>query len=400
MLKKTLLATALTLSAGAAFAVSNVEYNAALQFNFSNPGARSLGMGGAYLGFSDDATAAYTNPAGLTVLDQFEVAAEFRYSGFDTPFVSSPNGVEATTSSSTSSPSYFAVVWPMERGAVAFYRNVEMDFESSYASDQIPFTFAGSNRIVLPRATTIEAQSVNYGLSGAYEVNEQLSLGISAVYTLFDFAAGAGRQRTDGSRFFELEGSDQEKYTYNLGLLYKFSDKLSMGAAYRRGGEFDTQRFLVLEDRTLSDVGEFNIPHQFSLGVAYRATENFALGFDAHFVQYSTLNDDPLREQTGNKNEVDSGVELRLGAEYVFTQFDAPFTVRAGLWNDPEHRFSFRGTPTTFEQAADQILFREGDNELHYSFGFGWAFEQLQIDAGADFSDLVDTYSISAGLRF
>ena len=36
----------------------NTEDMQGLQFNFSTPGARSLGMGGAFLGRADDATAA------------------------------------------------------------------------------------------------------------------------------------------------------------------------------------------------------------------------------------------------------------------------------------------------------------------------------------------------------
>ncbi|MGB5341528.1 MAG: hypothetical protein WBP67_05500, partial [Thermoanaerobaculia bacterium] len=33
-----------------------------LQFNFADPGARSLGFGGAFVGLADDATAAFANP--------------------------------------------------------------------------------------------------------------------------------------------------------------------------------------------------------------------------------------------------------------------------------------------------------------------------------------------------
>lgn len=35
------------------------------QFSFSNPGARSLGFGGAFVALADDATASFANPAGL-----------------------------------------------------------------------------------------------------------------------------------------------------------------------------------------------------------------------------------------------------------------------------------------------------------------------------------------------
>jgi long-chain fatty acid transport protein len=157
-------------------------------------------------------------------------------------------------------------------------------------------------------------------------------------------------------------------------------------------------------DGNLSNIevreGSFNIPHQIGLGVAYKATDNFSVGFDAHYVDYETLNDDPLRDELDSKVFFDSVVELRLGAEYVFSQFDTPFTVRGGVWRDPDHRFQFQGTPANGNQAVDQVLFPAGDDEMHYSLGFGWAFERLQIDAGADISDLVKTYSISGVIRF
>src|SRR5687767_5959742 len=61
-------------------AAQNVDIEAlsGLQFNFGNPGARSLGMGGAFLGLADDASAAEANPAGLTILRKPEVSIEVR----------------------------------------------------------------------------------------------------------------------------------------------------------------------------------------------------------------------------------------------------------------------------------------------------------------------------------
>src|SRR5215210_1907918 len=56
----------------------DIEALSGLQFNFGNPGARSLGMGGAFLGLADDASAAEANPAGLTVLQKPEFAVELR----------------------------------------------------------------------------------------------------------------------------------------------------------------------------------------------------------------------------------------------------------------------------------------------------------------------------------
>jgi long-chain fatty acid transport protein len=407
---KKILLSSLIAAATQAGAVSSFEYNSGIQFNFSNPGARSLGMGGAYLGFSDDATAAYTNPAGLTVLSQPEVAVEYRSSRFDTPFVAGGNAgspFESRSNSKTTGPAYFAAVYPGDGWALAFYRNEELDFRNEFTKGQVPFSFGGRTGVAAAARSRVETETVNYGLSGAYEVNDNFSIGISAIYTMFDFAADTIRDRDDGTFLLQDENSDEETYTFNLGATYKVSDQLSFGLAYRRGAEFDTLVRAAISDVNGSNLsgievarGSFNIPHQIGLGVAYRATENFAVGFDAHYVDYETLNDDPLRDELDSKVFFDSAVELRLGAEYVFSEFDAPFTVRAGVWRDPDHRFQFQGTPANSPQAIDQVLFPAGDDEIHYSIGFGWAFEQLQIDAGADFSDPVDTFSLSGVFRF
>ncbi len=396
------------LASANALAVSSIEYNGGLQFNFSNPGARSLGMGGAYLGFSDDATAAYTNPAGLTVLTQPEVALEVRATYYSTPFVAGGSALnnsvfQSETKSNTVNPSYFAYVLPGDGWALALYRNVELDFQNEFVKGAIPFQFPGGRpgRFLRPSAATIDAESVNYGLSGAYEVNDQFSVGLSAVYTSFDLTAGSARGEDGLPVFLQSETADLGSMTYNLGVFYKFDDKLSIGAAYRRGAEFDTDITAIDDaDRIFRQKGAFNIPHQFGIGVAYRATDNFALGFDAHYVDYNTLSEDPIREETDSKVRFDSVVELRLGAEYVFSDFNTPFTVRAGVWRDPDHQFAFEGTPTTEVQFADAILFPKGESEMHYSLGLGWAFERVQIDAGADFSNPIKTYSVSGVVRF
>lgn len=48
-------------------------------FRFNNPGARANAMGGAFIGLADDATAAYANPAGLTILTKPEISIEYKY---------------------------------------------------------------------------------------------------------------------------------------------------------------------------------------------------------------------------------------------------------------------------------------------------------------------------------
>src|SRR5205814_3471143 len=79
-MRRTFLVLALCSFAALPAAAQNtdIEALAGLQFNFGNPGARSLGMGGAFLGLADDASATEANPAGLTILRKPEVSLEAR----------------------------------------------------------------------------------------------------------------------------------------------------------------------------------------------------------------------------------------------------------------------------------------------------------------------------------
>ncbi len=66
--------------------VSAQEAVVPLQFSFSDPGARSIGFGGAFVALADDATAAFANPAGLVQLLRPEVSIEGRRWSYSTPF--------------------------------------------------------------------------------------------------------------------------------------------------------------------------------------------------------------------------------------------------------------------------------------------------------------------------
>src|ERR1051325_7768733 len=63
------------------FAVTDEEIFRAFSLNLTTPGARAVGMGGAFIGRADDATAAETNPAGLTILARPEISLEYQHGG-------------------------------------------------------------------------------------------------------------------------------------------------------------------------------------------------------------------------------------------------------------------------------------------------------------------------------
>ena len=134
---------------GVSTASAQVDYEimASLQFNFSNPGARSLAMAGALTGAGDDATGAWTNPGGLTNITRPEVGVEFRGFNFETPFVvrrplqrqrrrnighRHTSGLTyGNSNDSTHSLSFVSAVVPKSRFAFAFYRTEVANFETN-----------------------------------------------------------------------------------------------------------------------------------------------------------------------------------------------------------------------------------------------------------------------------
>src|SRR6188474_318125 len=104
-------------------AQTNSEVNAGIQFDFSLPGARSLALGGAFVAVADDATAAWSNPAGLLALRRPEISVEGRAWNFASAAVErghafgSPTGVgydtvnglvEGTNKSWTGAPNFLS----------------------------------------------------------------------------------------------------------------------------------------------------------------------------------------------------------------------------------------------------------------------------------------------------
>lgn len=137
---------------------------ASFQFNLSNPGARSLGMGGAFAGLADDATAAYANPAGLTILTRPEVSFEGRTASFRLPLLTTEpifgfvvrrrDGLDigrvvagatrpvplGTPDAVDTTASFLSFVLPLREWTLAFYRHQLTDLEASGGEPIGPIT--------------------------------------------------------------------------------------------------------------------------------------------------------------------------------------------------------------------------------------------------------------------
>lgn len=431
--------------AGAA-AQTNSEINAGIQFNFSSPGARSLAFGGAFVGLADDATAAYTNPAGLTNLSLPEVAFEGRSWDYTTTFVDYGNAsgqatagahcqngvgdcidgvVMGESSKSTSGLSFLSVAYAKGNWAIAVYRHELAHFRASFEDQSkqgIFFNVSGSTvpGRYYPITAETELDVVNYGFSGALRVSRSFSLGLGVSYYDLGLDSLTTRYKVSDTQGFApgeyyglplrenntrntvTEKGDDTAIGVSVGLLVRATDSLSLGVVYRQGPKFDCTSTAVRLDpagdtTTLETV--LHVPDVIGLGVAYRLSDRATLSFDYDFVRYSQLTEDIKDPYSGADLDdyvVDDGNELHLGFEYLFLSQKVIIPVRLGVWQDPDHKIRYEG-----DFDAERARFSGGDDEVHYTAGIGVAVgTPFELNIAYDHSDTVKTASLSAVIRF
>lgn len=442
-------------TATARAATNTTDPDTSIKFSFSPPGARSLALGGAFLALADDATAAYTNPAGLTnlTLGGSEVAVELRQNQFSNSYVDRGHFGEAPTNigvdfeagflrnevqSTTSGLSFLSFAYVLPRGlTLAFYRHALGNFSTRF---QTQGAFAEGFRY-LPRQSETELEIVNSGLSGAYELKlpplkgmeSTLSIGLGVSYYELDLRVRDeyfdldrfGIRNTDDpatklddrepgnfygppdyrhdNLFTETgERGDDSAFGVNLGFLWKLGkeQRWSVGGVFRKGPDFATKRTATCGPQNPDfpctaeqpPPGVFTVPDVIGLGLAYRTAEGKTkILFDLNRVRYSQRLDSDLRAVDFRIKDAD---QLHLGVERTVLVVESLFvgTARFGAWREPFHELEYFGDVEQF--AA--FLRRPKDAEIHYSAGFGLVIkEDYQIDFAADLSDPNDTFSFS-----
>lgn len=69
--------------------------------------------------------------------------------------------------------------------------------------------------------------------------------------------------------------------------------------------------------------------------------------------------------------------------------------MRFGAWLEPD-----RLLRATTDEPFNRALLPRGEDEIHFSAGLGVAMPGFQIDLGVDFTDQVNTVSLSAIYSF
>jgi long-chain fatty acid transport protein len=417
-----------------------------IELNYSTPGARSLAMGGAFVGLADDATAAFSNPAGLTTLRAKELGLELRSWDYTATFPDSghyagaPTGIGTDTvsgllfgesSESASGVSFLSYVFAGDGWALAVYDHQLANFESSFQSAG---PFVGEDpqlQRLFPVQGRMNLKIENYGASAGFTASDTLSVGLGVSY--YDFSFDSVTDRYDvgvtaetffgtpnysptnllSSQAAKGNGSD---WSYNVGMMWRASPKVWLGAVYRKGPAFDfayTGECGPSDPDYCSSVGgEFTtdgtlyVPTAYAVGLAIKPSDALTVTLDYDRVQYSDMEKGfayiptPAMEAELPNFSVDDADEYHLGFEYGFLKMKSPLFLRAGAWLDPSHAIRYDGADLMLQALWSAA--NAADDQWHYTGGLGMALAggRAAIDLAVDLSDRVDTYSLSGVCRF
>jgi long-subunit fatty acid transport protein len=334
----------------------DIESLSGLQFNFGNPGARSLGMGGAFLGLADDASAAEANPAGLTILRKPEVSIEARNYLEQQLFTTSGTFPEINRTAFTHHSdrvvlTFGSAVMPVKKFTFGLYYHEPLNNEgggvvaprqdeitgqvTALPNFYLPTTGSGQNvtfgdPVTKTRCEQIRQQANNpfacvefrvdpfvsalsvrqrtYGVAAAWQVHPKLSIGVSARHQRFLETAATFRytqqfnpkqvliQATAREKNGQVELQEASDTTFSAGFKWSPTDKISVGGVYKQGPEFDAPLFYADANTDFDFINaadtKFHMPDIAGIGVSIRPIPVLTINFDAVNVKYSNLVDD------------------------------------------------------------------------------------------------------------
>jgi len=397
--------------------------------NVVGSGARALGMGGAFIAVADDATAASWNPGGLTQLERPELSLVYSWKWNSEDF-SAPYHRELETNEDLhfSDLNYLSFVYPIPRTIGG--RNLvlslnylrQFDFERDLDVSYRRFS-------ALPFGNIIgNTQHVNYSQRGqlatlspalGFEITDKLSFGaVMNVWNQDLLSNNKWKTRNDIRANASLNGTplattqlrieenydDFEGINYTFGLLWKPTNRISLGAVYHTKFTADVTYTSTVTTRVGGFPGfttgkrplEYTFPSAIGLGLAYRfPNDKLTLTLDVtrrewdQFIIYDPENNNlGQRRRSGitgltkSLSEHDPTYTVRAGAEYVFVNDKKPVqnylpSVRGGVFYDPEPAGGRSSTPFGLGKVTGEV-----DDYFGLSLGTGVLIKnRVNIDA-------------------
>jgi len=401
-------------------------------------GSKATSMGGAFAAYADDPFAIYYNPAGLTQIREFTVSngVHFAYPSIKVKNFHVEGGsyiennknnppklitdavdidtditgyADISNMEKIAPAPHFACSYPLSDKMVAGF-----GFYAPFGAEAYwpgnPKENPGAYNSTYGKFARIAATpSLSYQLTKDLSIGMGVSFGFTEViaeriYYLPQkvFNVLDGKRDTQGELGNKIRAAlavnghklkanfmDTFNYSYNLGIMYKLSDKVTFGATYRSRTEMELDGEIEFEGvqesfgsylgrPILSHVDggtKLDLPPQFQFGLRCQPSEDLSIEFDYLWTKWSivqgyTVELEPKlldnRSSEYYRRDWEDTSQIRIGFEWIA---DEKITVRGGYYFDPSPV-----PDDTFDFSSSDV-----DKKV-ISLGVGFNFGRLTFD--------------------
>ena len=396
-------------------------------------GARALGMGGAFIGVADDATAASWNPGGLIQLEtpEISVVGAYNHRTEDTTYAAFPEA-SGPQRVSTAEINYFSLALPFSLFSknMIFSLNYQhlYDFNKavSYGFTQ---TAPAGPPLTLNNLIDYEQEGALRAISPAFavQITPKLSFGFTLNFweDLFEdngwesnyHQTGAGvfagfpfTSRVDIREKYQMTG-----FNYNIGFLWNMNHTFTLGGVFKSPLSADLQHEYHYADSitfptapasnssnqvNLTEDETLDMPMSYGLGLAVRLSDAFTVDVDIYRTEWGdyTLRradgteSNPITGKPQNLSDIGATTQVRLGGEYLVIGEKMVFPVRAGVFYDPEPSEKNPDDFMGFSLGAG-IIYKKMVYDVAYQYRFGRDVRTATVGDAASSQD-VDQHTV------
>ncbi|MGL4828629.1 MAG: outer membrane protein transport protein [Vibrio sp.] len=408
LFKKSLLAVTVTLATQQAFA-------AGFQLNAQS----ATGLGRAFAGdavIADNAAVMSRNPAAMALFDEMALSLGFETITTMIDVKDAKYGTQAGTfpvadtddvGSTSVAPNIHLIVPVNDQFAWGVNAYSNFGTKTEFSDNYLASEYGGLT----------DVKSANFGLSGSYRINEQLSLGAG-----LDLIYGQGTmKRVAGASFGPLKGvslinvdkADGWAVGFNLGSVYELDENNRFGLSYRYSPEFKAKDDYGQEiTLPLPDIAEFSGFHKIE-------NTQFAVHYSVQWIGWSAFDKIDFENLSASRSPI--GAQLAAGGTYSKQYqwqdgwhysiggtyyLNSDWTLRAGYMYDTSAQDSVTSisVPDSDRQWLSAGFTYQVDAKSNVDFGFTYLMgKDVQVNESLTVSSITATTHADAillGLQY
>ncbi len=282
----------------------------ALGLDNAGVGVKAFVMGGAFAGIADDASAVHHNPGGLSFNDKdilyAQMYAHYQFIGFT---YTGPGGKDESDERYLNPGFFISKTYDKWALGYGFY----LPFGGGgFAFDDLQGEPGNDVEILFGL--------VAFHPAVAYKLRTDLSIGAGVFMYMGNY-----EEQSPG---YKNEYDGITGYGGNIGIMYKPTNKLSVGFNVRSKSSIEMDGKEKIAGTKYDSKVEFDVPYYFDLGFGYKPTQNLTLGLNFLRMTWSDTDEYKFTVLETRKTHFRDSWRLGWGMEYIM---NSKLSIWAGL---------------------------------------------------------------------